>query len=235
MANMFSGNKEREIPKSLLDCTRTNKTVDNLHSSAESWESFGKVFGVIIAIVGLIVACFTVANTDEGEGESAAVFIVTMGQWLLYASLTYLVSHAVALLISALASITQNTMISANVALLQASKDATKETIQSTQKKTPQKPPVKVETTQDKIEKDLAKNSSGSISDFVKSIKEMSTEDLKLILEDQKDLYSEDEQDIIKAVLDSRSDGTWVCNKCGKHNENPFGFYCVDCGEGRRN
>ena len=137
MANMFSGNTERAIPKNLSECTKTNATVANLHNWSEWLEKWGKIIFWVIVIIGAVVSVVEAVDTHEFRSEYryeleelerlgtpvptvAEVFISNILTWGFYAFLEYCAYHVLALLISALASITQNTMISANVALYNA-------------------------------------------------------------------------------------------------------------------
>lgn len=139
MANMFSGNNEKAIPQNLSECTKTNLTVVNLHDWSERLERWGKILFWILVGVGAIVSIAKAIETHEFRSEysyelaelerlgtpvptTAEVFFTNALTWALYAFIEYCAYHVLALLISALASITQNTMISANVALYEANK-----------------------------------------------------------------------------------------------------------------
>ena len=134
MANMFSGNNETQIPKNLSECMKTNATVSNLHRWSERLEKWGKLIFWIIVILGIFVTIAEMIETQElrqayrdmmeqyielpSEWE---VFFNKLLTWAFYAFLEYCAYHVLALLISALASITQNTIITANVSLFKAS------------------------------------------------------------------------------------------------------------------
>lgn len=139
MANMFSGKKDKHIPTSLAECTREDATVSNLHLWAERLETLGKVLFIILIVVGIIATIAEGITTAEyfEEMESSVskyelaaagielpsvldVVVSSILKWSLFAYLEYCIYHVMALTISALASITQNTMITANVALFGA-------------------------------------------------------------------------------------------------------------------
>ena len=136
MANMFSGKTNKQIPTSLNECTQEDATVSNLHTWAERLEAWGKVLfwflvigGIVLAIIASIQSTEVVHGTyyQWTETETTfnfALFFTSVAEIALYAFLEYCAYHVLALLISALASITQNTIISANVALYQAAKDS---------------------------------------------------------------------------------------------------------------
>lgn len=139
MSNMFSGKKEKQIPQNLSECIKPDETVTNLHTWAERLEYWGSIlFGLLIAIgiVSTIIETIEVANINEDLAFSACV--TSLITWGLYAFIEYCAYHALALLISALGSITQNTIITANIALYEASKNAPNvDPVQSAPQSTP--------------------------------------------------------------------------------------------------
>lgn len=140
MSNMFSGKTEKHIPKTLTECTRIDPTVSNLHIWTERLEAFGKALFFILIAIGIISTIaegITVheylnemkkyVNYEELLAEAGMempsvldVVISSIIKWGLLAYLEYCAYHALALIISALASITQHTIISANIALYDA-------------------------------------------------------------------------------------------------------------------
>lgn len=124
MTNMFSNKTEKQIPKTLNDCVKADATVANLHTWAERLERWGKFLFWILIVIGVISTIFdTIDARDRGIDEElfVGVILTSAMSWALYAFIEYCAYHVLALLVSALASITQNTIISANVALLEAS------------------------------------------------------------------------------------------------------------------
>lgn len=125
MANMFPDKGEKQIPKNLSDCTRSDATIDNLHLWAYRLEDWGKAFFYVLIVVGILSTIIsTVQMIDVNEDAIFTTFLSSLINWALYAFIEYCAFHVLALLISALASITHNTSISANVALYEAAKNA---------------------------------------------------------------------------------------------------------------
>lgn len=69
-----------------------------------------------------------------------------------------------------------------------------------------QKASVKVETLQERLEKQLEANKNTDLDEFYERISKTPTEDLKLILQDQRDLYEKEELEIIEYILSKRID-----------------------------
>lgn len=122
MANMFSNKTDKRIPKTLNDCIVPDATVANLHFWAERLENWGNFLFRALIVIGIISTIMeAVAAGDIDEALIFPTILTSAASWALYAFIEYCAYHVLALLISALASITQNTIISANVALLEAS------------------------------------------------------------------------------------------------------------------
>ena len=123
MANMFSGKNEKRIPKTLNECLKPDSTVTNLHFWAERLENWGQILLIIIIIAGVILTIVeAVSVADVNEDMVFSSIVTSLMTWGLYAFIEYCAYHVLALLISALATITQNTIISANVALFESGK-----------------------------------------------------------------------------------------------------------------
>ena len=132
MANMFSGKSEKRIPRTLTECTQPDATASNLHLWAERLEKWGKILFWFLIAWGVINAVSTsIAEEIEYYGlhndrisQTTSfdwnLFIVSLVQTGLSAFLEYCAYHVLALLVSALALITQNSIVSANVALYEA-------------------------------------------------------------------------------------------------------------------
>lgn len=142
MANMFSGKINTKIPKTLSDCIYPDATVSNLHTWAERLETWGKIvfyiligIGILSTIVEGIATGEYLENLDEyfsrqdlaaAGMEIPSVFDVVVSsiiKWAFFAFIEYCSYHVLALIVSALASITQHTIISANVALYESSQN----------------------------------------------------------------------------------------------------------------
>lgn len=152
MANMFSGKSEKQIPKTLSECTSPDATASNLHIWSERLERLGKILFWLLIILGTLFAILSSVETVEVPGYYYSkskttfhfeIFLSSMLQIGIYAFIEYCAYHVLALLISALACITQNTIISANVALYTAAMDIPHpETVQSTTPTSAPKAPV---------------------------------------------------------------------------------------------
>ena len=119
----MSKQRNSRIPNTLEECTNTGTTVSNLYNYAIQLEKWGKRLFVILIVVGII---FTVVETvsliDVNEELIIPTLISCLLSWSIYAVIEFFAYHILAMLIRALASITANTMITAKVALWEASK-----------------------------------------------------------------------------------------------------------------
>lgn len=136
MANMFSGHTNKEIPKYMSECLQPDPVTTNLWRWCERLETWGKFLFWAIALFGIISAISVAFVTEEVvsklgytiETETVTKFefgllLMTLLEFALYAFLEYCAYHALALLLGALASITQNTNITANIVLYEANKN----------------------------------------------------------------------------------------------------------------
>lgn len=115
---------EKKIPKSLKECYAT----DNVSSNLWGWSEWLEVWGgrvlvilIIIGIISTIAQAVQVAQIDEN-----LVFltvITSIATWVLYAFIEYCAYHVLSLLIASLATIVQNTRITANVAIYNVAKE----------------------------------------------------------------------------------------------------------------
>lgn len=127
MKNIFKGNSQKKVPKTLNECIKPDGVSMNLWSWAERLEKWGSVLFKLIIVYGIIntiYSCVTAYQETVIWGEEdiailAVFFAILKGSFIytLYAFLEYCAYHAIALLLGALASIVQNTNISANLAL----------------------------------------------------------------------------------------------------------------------
>lgn len=139
MANMFSGNQEKRIPKSFKECYQTDDLTKNLWLWCERVETWGFVICIILGIIGIIsiisngvemsrlIDEFDIdpskinALSAELGMEIKSVFEVVVDgilEWCFYCFLEYCTYHIIALLIGSLATIVQHTKITANINLL---------------------------------------------------------------------------------------------------------------------
>lgn len=254
MANMFSNHTKKKIPQNISDCVKPSSVSTNLWIWCERIERLGKILFWGLIIFGVVFAIISSVTTEEVMRGGAyyswtetdttfnfGLFITSLLQFSVYAFIEYCSYHVLALLVGALASIVQNTDISANIALLNAttkgtSTDAKDGTATNVKKVT--NPPKKAKVTQDTVIGTPVESMDSDLDAFYKQLSNMSTEDLKLILKDQKDLFSEKEIKAIEKMLGSRSDFSevmskqWICKKCGRANVEP-NTICWHCKEKR--
>ena len=139
MANMFSGNQEKRIPKNFNECYKADSITKNLWLWCERLEKLGSIlFGLIIifGIITAIEASFTVTveevthsnyydtwtETETTTSFEWEVLLVSIVETALYAFIEYCVYHVLALLIGSLASMVQHTKITANIILYNSAK-----------------------------------------------------------------------------------------------------------------
>lgn len=136
MNNMFKAQLNEPLPKSKEDCCQIDPVSHNLWEWAKRLENFGIFLTVAILIIG-IYTCAESSYVPESskyvydESFSFKVFISLYAKQILYAVFCYLAHHSAALLVGGLASIVQNTRISARISqfnLLVASEDHEAET-----------------------------------------------------------------------------------------------------------
>ncbi len=133
MANMFSGNREKKIPKTFKDCYKTDSVSNDLWHWCEQIEKWGLILFIITIFIGLIFSIGTsivekevivkeATSWRDAETEIKTVFefgnfFISLLYIAISAFLEYVIYHIIALLIGALATIVQSTRITANVSL----------------------------------------------------------------------------------------------------------------------
>ncbi len=144
MANMFSGNQEKKIPKSFKDCYKTDGITQNLWLWCERLEKWGKILFWILIVIGIVdtiiaginahqlieqIGAETVEEIREASAEMGieipTVFealVNNLLSWTLYSFLEYCAYHILALLVGSLATIVQHTKITANITLYNSAK-----------------------------------------------------------------------------------------------------------------
>mgnify|MGYP001029837956 CR=1 FL=1 len=122
--NIVTESRKNETPTSIKDCLKTDEITKNLWTWAERLEKLGKILFWTIIISGIIIALGTSIETvEKSYGTytyertefSFSVFLTAILQTALYAFIEYCSYHVLALLISSLASITQNTKTTAKL------------------------------------------------------------------------------------------------------------------------
>ena len=124
---MFTGHSQKKVPKTLNECIKPDGVSSNLWILAERLEKWGSILLSLIIVFGIINTIFTGVSTyheidynRNGDGaarETVFAVITSLFTCAILAFLEYCAYRAVALLIGSLASIVQNTNISANLAL----------------------------------------------------------------------------------------------------------------------
>lgn len=109
--------KQTEV-KSIAECVKVDPISNELWSWAENTEKWGKFLFYALIIYGFISSIVTSIIMDEfGDFESwnFVMFITNILQYALYAYIEYIVYRTIALLIASLATITQNTRVTAKL------------------------------------------------------------------------------------------------------------------------
>ncbi len=119
---MFKGMEKKRIPKTIAECIEPNATVVELNNWANKIETWGNILFWFVAAIGAIVTVIVCVNASNWE-DFLTSFLVLAFATVMCVIVEYGLFHFIALRLSALASITQNTAVSANVALFQAMKE----------------------------------------------------------------------------------------------------------------
>ena len=143
MANMFSGNQEKKIPRNFKDCYKTDSITQNLWLWCERLEKWGFRLCLIMGVIGIVsiisngiemAKLIEELNIDVEEIRTVAaelgvevkpvfeVVIEGIFDWSFYCFLEYCSYHILALLVGSLATIVQHTKITANISLYNSAK-----------------------------------------------------------------------------------------------------------------
>ncbi len=143
MANMFSGNVKKKIPKDLRECYKTDNVTHNLWVWCERLEKWGFRICIALAIIGIFTIIkngietaqlldelnidlneITVVSAEYGIEIKSVFEVVIEGIliWTFYCFIEYCTYHVLALLVGSLATIVQNTKITANITLYNSAK-----------------------------------------------------------------------------------------------------------------
>ena len=114
MANMFSGNTEKRIPKSFEECYEIDSVSHDLWNWCEKVEKYGKIVYWILSVLAFLCA-FYIADSEYGFDIKVFIFIGVIAGAII--SFIYFLFHLVAIIIGSLASIVQHTKITADVSL----------------------------------------------------------------------------------------------------------------------
>lgn len=206
MANMFSGNQEKKIPRNFKECYETDSITRNLWLWCERLEKWGKILFWILIIGGFIMAIwgsfgekevivreasfYREAETEIRKTFDFNIFVSLLFDTALYAFLEYCAYHLIALLIGSLATIVQYTKITANIILYNSAKT-----------------------------EDVTDDYEG------KSEEEEKNTTTAPIAEEPKSDYSE----ILSKIDTDTATKPWECSNCGVSNQHNS-IYCQVCG-----
>lgn len=119
MKSVFGEHKQKEIPRSLQDCTKMDGVSKSLWQWAKILETIAFVLFWLNAIAGLIVG---IALGADAYDDGFWLFMAGFFGGLFAGVLAYLAFFVAALLVGSLASIVENTRVSADVALFEAAR-----------------------------------------------------------------------------------------------------------------
>ena len=134
MANMFKEASNYKSPASVEDSVKTDKIIDGLWRWCYGIERLGMILFIIIIIIGIVTSIFAGIEQESVSyfGEinytfNFVKFLTSLLSSAIGAFIEYCIYHAVALLMGALASITQHTKATAKLLEYQLTKSKTTE------------------------------------------------------------------------------------------------------------
>lgn len=111
---------KKPIPKTLEDCTKS-EAASKVQTWASRTEDWGAVVCFLLVVVGLLTAFLSAGIAGKDSGSTAALtFFLSFLPWCIGAVVAHFSFRLAAVLLEALASITLNTAVSANLALYEA-------------------------------------------------------------------------------------------------------------------
>ena len=117
---------KKRIPQTLDECTQMNETASTLYAWSSKIDLIGQILFVLLLFVGAIVTITAISSASDDARLSTV--LINVGIWALIALFEYFVHHVVVLMIHGLASITQQTAVTADVALYEANKKENSDT-----------------------------------------------------------------------------------------------------------
>ena len=109
---LFSGNLRKKVPKSINECTQPNLVTQTLWSFAKIAERIGVISFFVTVILGALSALITAIALADGVS-----FLIIFGSSFISGIVDFFFFRFIAVIVAALANITFNTSVSANVAL----------------------------------------------------------------------------------------------------------------------
>ena len=119
---LFSGKLCKKVPVSVKECVTPNLVTETLWSFAKIAERIGVISFFVTVILGILSAIITLIATSDG-----VTFLIILGSSLVSGIVDLLFFRFIAVIVAALANITFNTSVSANVALYEHLESAQKE------------------------------------------------------------------------------------------------------------
>lgn len=118
--SIFSNKNSKPIPQTLNDCTKPESVVTTLYDWAVRLKTWGRYLFVALILIGIASTIIQIIPLIDGNEEMILpTLFSSIVIWTLSASIEYFVYHILSILITALASITYNTSVCANVALFE--------------------------------------------------------------------------------------------------------------------
>lgn len=116
---------DREVPESLDECRKTDKTVKSLYTFANNVERYGVIMVILIIIVGIFqsITGAIVLNEFEETAFNTIYFLSNLFVCIVCAYITYFAYKTIAAFISGFASIVYSNKITSNVSLYSANKE----------------------------------------------------------------------------------------------------------------
>lgn len=115
---------DREVPKSIDECRKMDRTVKALYSFGKAVERCGFIILILIIIVGIFQSAMAAMVLDEFEETAfnAFYFIANFMVYFIYAFIEYFVYKTIAAFIAGFASIVYSNKITSNISLYSAKK-----------------------------------------------------------------------------------------------------------------
>ncbi len=115
---------EKKIPKSLKDCYVTDAVSYKLWYWSDWLEVWGGRVLIALIVIGIIsIIAQAVQIADINEDLVFITVISSLVKWAIYVFIEYCAYNVLSLLIASLATIVQNTRITANVAIYNTAKE----------------------------------------------------------------------------------------------------------------
>lgn len=122
--SMFTQNTQREIPSTLDDCIRAHPTVETLHFWAKRLSLFGDILSAIMMLAGAVLTIYSTCKLIDLDRNSALMTFFSTGiTWVINTIIVFCLFRTAVLILGAIATIAQYTIIHTNVALMEANQN----------------------------------------------------------------------------------------------------------------